>query len=186
MSVDYHVAVHAANWPTVQMLQQCIDQREWPIKLGTKNNPLWTKPFASVPQTLGLPVTFNQEPIELEASFVTLSPTDSFGYQLDRQPDIGTNDASLYHLHPNEALKPLDINKTLLRIGASGVNFSHGDRVLSLSFRSNFKEYQAGAYIMAALIICFDGYGFELQGGQHGASEYADMLVRDASEETEK
>ena len=186
MSVDYHVAVHAPNWPTVQVLQECMDQHKWPVKLGTMDTPLWTKPFDPVPHTLGLPVTFNGKPIELEASFVTLSPAKSFGYSFDRLPDIRTDHASAYHLRPNEVFKPLDINETLLRIGASGVHFNHGDRVLSLSFRSNFKEYQAGAYIMAAIIVCFDGYGFELQGGHHGASDYPDMSVRDAFETTGK
>jgi hypothetical protein len=85
-------------------------------------------------------------------------------------------------LRPGENIKPKDINETFARIGASGVHFEYGDKVLSLSFRSNIKEWQAGFYIMAALVKCFHGYGFELQGGDHGGSEYADALLREASE----
>jgi hypothetical protein len=182
MGVDYHVALHAANWPTMQALQQCIDERGWPVRLGAKGDPRWTEPLAPVPKTLGLPVTFKSEPLELEASFVTLSPSKSFGYRFDRPSDIQADGSAIYQMRPDEALKPIDINETLAQIGASGIRFDYGDRVLSLTFRSSIKEWQAGFYIMAGLIKCFDGYGFELQQGSHGTSGYADTLLSEASE----
>jgi hypothetical protein len=32
---------------------------------------------------------------------------------------------------------------------------------------------------MAALIKCFNGYGFEMQRGRHGTSDYADALLQE-------
>jgi hypothetical protein len=80
MGVDYHVALDAADWPTMQAVQQCIDERGWPVKLGTKGDPRW--PFDRIQGSL--PVTFESEPLRLEASLITLSPTSSFGYWFDR------------------------------------------------------------------------------------------------------
>jgi hypothetical protein len=182
MGVDYNVALLSSNWPTVQAFQQCIDQKGWPIKLGRKDEPRWTKPLDAVPHTLGLPLEFKGEPLELEAGFVTLSPTQSFASSFDRPPDTSANGVQEFRLRPGEVLKPVDINATLNELGARDARFNDGDRVLTLTFRSDKKEWQAGAYIMAGLIKCFDGYGFELQGGQHGRSGYADSLLKDAED----
>jgi hypothetical protein len=184
MGVNYYVALHSANWPTMQALQQCIDRRGWPIKLGSANDSRWTKPLDETPNTLGLPVVFRGERIELEASFVTLSPTQSFSYSLETPAttEIGGGKASVYEPNSVFDFKPNDINETLSGIGAANVRFGFGDRVLTLTFRINKDERQAGYYIMAALIKCFDGYGFELQDRRHGMSTYADSLIRAAGE----
>src|SRR5262249_41250829 len=183
MSVDYFVALHAANWPTMQAVQQCIDQRGWPVRLGTKDDPRW--PFDKIQGSLRVSrfgYLTHPAGVPVEASLVTLSPTESFGYSFDRPPDFRTKETEVYNVRPEDKLKPRDINETLARIGASGVRFEYGDKVFSLSFYSNRKEWQAGFYIMAALIKCFQGYGFELQGGEHGTSDYADELLREVPE----
>jgi len=148
--INYDVAVHSANWPTMQALQECIDAYRWPVKIGEKANPQWTKPLTKSPYALGLPVVFKGAPIELEASLSTLTLND-----------------------------PLDINDKLAGIGASDVRFGEGDRVLTITFRANIKEYQAGFYVMAALIKCFNGYGFH--GRNHGGQGYADSLIAEAA-----
>jgi hypothetical protein len=183
MGVDFSVAVQAANWPTVQSLQQCIDDRGWPVRLRTKEQPYWTKPLQTVPMTVGIPVVFNGEPIDLEASIVTLSKTESFGYTFDRSPDLQSGTMKQYRLQPDETLKPSDISETLSKLGASVVKFTYGDRVLTLSFRSKVKPWKAGFYAMAALIKCSGGYGFELQEGKHGGSDSADELAKAAADE---
>jgi len=147
--ISYDVALQSSNWPTFQALQECIDRHRWPVKLGGEGNQQWTKPLEKVPYTLGIPVVFKGEPIELEASFVTLRGDQS-----------------------------VDINKKLSTIGAAHLNFKEGDRILTLTFRVNRSEYQAGFYVMAALIKCFNGYGFH--GNIHGASDYADTLISEA------
>jgi hypothetical protein len=148
--INYDVALHSSHWPTFQALQECIDRHRWPIKLGGEGSPQWTKPLGKERYKLGIPMVFKGEPIELKASFYT----------------VGSNQS-------------LDVNGVLARIGATHVHFEEGDRVLRLTFRVNIKEYQAGFYVMAALIKCFGGYAF--QGGSHGTSGYADSLIAEAA-----
>ena len=152
--IDYAVALHDANWPTMQAIQVCIDRNGWPVEFGRKGHPGWTKPLAEVPLTLGLPVVFRGEPLELEASFYTVGSNESYG-------------------------NSLDVNERLASLGATHVRFNEGDRVLRLTFRVNIKEYQAGFYVMAALIKCFGGYGFG--DGSHGTSGFADSLIAEAT-----
>ena len=182
MGVDYDVAVHAPDWPTMQALQQCLDDRHWPVTIGSKREAAWSSPLETGPSRSGLwPVTFEDAPVELEASAVTLSPTVSFGYTLDRPPDARASGMQVFKLHPQDVFKPVDINETLIRIGAKDATFGYGDRVLTLTFRSNIREWRAGFFIMAGLILCFHGYGFELQAGSHGSSDYADDLAKQVS-----
>jgi hypothetical protein len=184
MSFDYNVAVHQANWPTAAALQSCMTELRYPVVLG--NSP--DAPQMTVREALDLPVRFKERQVELENSIVQLSPTVSFGYSLDRPPDavVKTPELGTFELHqlrPDEVYRPHDINEDLARIGAKGVSFGNGDYVLVLSFRSSRDEIRAGFYIMAALIKCFGGYGFELQTGAHGAGDFADGMVADAEDE---
>ncbi len=184
MSFDYNVAVHQANWPTAAALQSCMSELRYPVMLTqTPGAPLMT-----VGDALRLPVRFQERQVELENSVVQLSPTESFGYALDRPPDalVKTPElgaVELHQLRPDDVYTPHDINEDLARIGAKGVSFGYGDYVLVLSFRSSRDEIRAAFYIMAALIKGFGGYGFELQTGAHGAGAFADGLVADAEDE---
>lgn len=147
--IDYMVALPSSNWPTVQALQECLGNHGWPVKLCGTGYPHGEAPLAAVTRTLGLPVLFNGEPIALEASFITLG-----------------------------AAEAVDLNERLKLIGAQNVHFQEMDRILRLTFRVTIEEYQAGFYILAALIKCFGGYGF--QGDRHGALDFADYLVAEA------
>jgi len=179
--ISYYVALHGANWPTMQALQQCIDRHSWPVRVGAEGHPQWTRPLAETPNTLGMPVVFKGEPMQLEASLVTLGPGKPFAYSLDVSQGQPDNDVFGYKATklPQLTFKPLDINEQLASIGATDVRFGNGDRVLTLTFRSSKREYQAGFYVMAALIKCFEGYGFSADG--HGKSTYADLLTAEAA-----
>jgi hypothetical protein len=150
--IGYSVAVHRSNWPTMQALQDCIDRRGWPVKLGDATDPQWTKPLVKAPSALGIPVAFTDEPIELEADFVTLEPDQTVAF-----------------------------NERLANIDATAPRFEEGDQIVGLIFRANLKEYQAGFYLLSALIICFGGYG--LYGHyMHGTPIGVDALMAEAAE----
>src|SRR5262249_45997625 len=59
---------------------------------------------------------------------------------------------------------------------------SNGDYFLTLTFRSDADQVRAGLYLAAAVILAFDGYGFENQFETHGRSEFAGRLVAEASD----
>jgi hypothetical protein len=177
VSVDYYVAVHQANWPTAASLQTCMAERNYPVRLErSMSEPLDTLSGA-------LPAQFQNREIELEASVVQLSSMVSYAYSIDRPPDWADGKAEVYQLRPDEALKARDVNTDLAKIGAKGVAFGNGDYVLTLSFHSSSDEVRAGIYLMAAMINCFGGYGFEFQGGTHGTRAFADELVGEAADE---
>lgn len=180
MSFDYYVAVHHADWPTASAFQACMVRKNYPVFLDSAPST----PFA-IP-TGFLNVRFKRREVALEASLVQLSPTVFYSYSFDRPPDNavtlrGLGKFEVYKMRPDEKWKGNDINADLARIGAKGVKFGNGDYVLSLSFSSSNDEVRAGSYVIAALINCFGGYGFELQNNAHGANAFADDLVKDAA-----
>lgn len=65
---------------------------------------------------------------------------------------------------------------------AEDFTISDGDYVLTLTFRSDSDRIRAGLYLMAAVIIAFDGHGFENQFETHGGAEFAHQLVAEASD----
>jgi len=80
----------------------------------------------------------------------------------------------------SDKFKPVDLNERLATLGAD-VRFSYGDRVLTLTFRMNKKEWQAGFYVLAGMIKCFGGYGFDFYDRRSGTSSYADSLIGKAT-----
>jgi hypothetical protein len=151
MAAGFSVVVRGSHWPTMQALQECLDRHRWPVKLGDSTHPRWSEPLDTVPYTLGIPVVFKGEPIELEAEIAILDYTNMS-----------------------------DINRQLSVFGATHVVPENGDRVLTVWLRVNIKEHQAAFYVMAALIKDFDGYGLG-EGGGHGTSGYADSLLAEAN-----
>ncbi|RYG37175.1 MAG: hypothetical protein EON93_04020 [Burkholderiales bacterium] len=65
---------------------------------------------------------------------------------------------------------------------ATNFTISNGDYFLKLTFRSDADQTRAGLYLAAALILTFDGYGFENQAETHGGAEFAKLLVAEASD----
>ena len=41
-------------------------------------------------------------------------------------------------------------------------------------------EIRAASYVISALIVCFDGFGFEPQGNTHGRAEFVESLISGA------
>jgi hypothetical protein len=179
MSVDYYVAVHQANWPPAAAVQACLVERGYPVRLESA-------PAEPLSSNGALAVRFHDRGVELEASTVQLSATKAYAYTLDRPPDLkAEGGVEVHKLRPDDVFAPADINKDLARIGAGGVRFGNGDYVLTMSFHSSTDETRAGLYLLAAMIHCFDGYGFEFQGGAHGGRAYADGLVADAADDAQ-
>jgi hypothetical protein len=181
MSYDFNVAVHSENWPSSSALQQCINRLGYPVVLDMNND----KPLLITSSGSGLPVRFKNRRVTLDASIVRLSPKSFYAYRFNRPPDAKSNDGQveLYQIHPEEKLKGSDINEDLLTIGAKGIQFGYGDYVLTFSFHSSTDEIRAGLLIVAGMIKCFGGYGFEMQSLSHGADSFADELSTQAQDD---
>jgi hypothetical protein len=50
------------------------------------------------------------------------------------------------------------------------------DVIMSVRLRSP-TEMRAASYVISALIVCFDGYGFEPQGNTHGCADFARSVI---------
>jgi hypothetical protein len=64
---------------------------------------------------------------------------------------------------------------------APAFEISNGDYFLALTFRDNIDQIRAGLYLAAAMILGFEGYGFENQFETHGRVDFADQLLLEAS-----
>lgn len=71
-----------------------------------------------------------------------------------------------------------DINARL-RASAARDSIGPGDAVLSIRARS-VADARAASYVISALIVCFDGFGFEPQGNSHGRADFARSLIAGA------
>jgi hypothetical protein len=77
---------------------------------------------------------------------------------------------------------PKDLNADLRALGVKSPDYKDGDYVLTLSFRSSVAEYRAGAFLMAGLIKCANGLGFEFQQGRFGTDDCAEALAQEAKD----
>jgi hypothetical protein len=114
------------------------------------------RPFSAAAGASTLPVVFEGRPVVLE---------------VDIEQAADANDAeSIFGLIAEHA----------------GSNFliSNGDYFLTLTFRSDADQIRAGLYLAAAMILSFDGYGFENQYETHGGSGFARQLLAEASDAT--
>ena len=69
----------------------------------------------------------------------------------------------------------------IAKCAAPNFAISNDDYFLTLTFRSDADQVRAGLYLAAAMILAFDGYGFENQFETHGRGEFADQLAAEAS-----
>jgi hypothetical protein len=107
-------------------------------------------PVREMKGTLGLPVLLDGKPVELEAMIATFRP----------RPDDETNEA-------------------LQMIGAD-FRVERGDHLFGVALRSAVDEWVAASYVMATLVLDFDGYGYEMQSESHGREEWAEELIKAA------
>lgn len=70
----------------------------------------------------------------------------------------------------------------IARCSAQNFQISNGDYFLTLTFRSDADQIRAGLYLAAAMILSFDGYGFENQFESHGGEQFALGLVAEAAD----
>lgn len=110
--------------------------------------------FSIPKRTFSLPVIFEGHPVVLEADIAQAA---------------GAND-------------PESLWGYIAKCAAPNFAISNGDYLLTLTFRSDPDQVRAGLYLAAAMILAFDGYGFENQSDTHGGSEFAHQLLAQASD----
>ena len=111
-------------------------------------------PFSIPKRTFKLPVIFEGHPLVLEADIAQAT----------------------------DANDPESLWGYIAKCAARNFTISNGDYFLTLTFRSDPDQVRAGLYLAAAMILAFDGYGFENQSDTHGGSEFARQLLAEASD----
>lgn len=112
------------------------------------------EPFSTTKDAYSLPVIFEGHPVVLEAEIEQATDADD----------------------------PESLWGYIAKCAAPNFAISNGDYFLSLTFRSDADQIRAGLYLAAAIILAFDGYGFENQFETHGHKEFAHQLVAEESD----
>jgi hypothetical protein len=76
------------------------------------------------------------------------------------------------------SVMPADVKLINDRLSASGSQeqIKPSDAMMSVHVRSP-AEVRAASYVISALIVCFDGFGFEPQGNTSGRADFARTLL---------
>ena len=78
------------------------------------------------------------------------------------------------------AVAPEEVAIINERLAASGSpQIAASEAVISFRTRSP-EEMRAASYLIASLVICFDGFGFEPQGNTSGRDDFATALITGA------
>jgi len=142
-----------------------VHRQDWPTAEHVQQNleslgyPLRLAEAPALPFTVadfleGLPVVFEGRPVVLEAEI-----------------DVAT-----------DADDPESLFGYIAECAASNFKISNGDYFLTLTFRSDADQIRAGLYLAAAMILSFDGYGFENQAETHGGLDFAEQLLAEAAD----
>jgi hypothetical protein len=173
MSFDIYVLVPARSWPTARQLDDALVSAGYPLRLGARSDAAWNGPLAPV---VAEPIRFtiqdeNQarilgQPIgaQMEMPHDIAMPVILDGEELD--PDFGM-----------EAVSDTDHLNKKLREFEAGPVAEDGDQLVWFLHHVDQRNYNAGMYILAALILQFDGHGFEAQGTSHGREDFAKELL---------
>lgn len=94
---------------------------------------------------------------------------------------IDGQDAYLEGELASASAMPGDVKSINDRLGAASAaeSIKMSDQLMSVRTRSP-AEMRAASYVISALIVCFDGFGFEPQGNSHGRDTFAQSLVSGA------
>lgn len=152
MSTEYFVIVPRGRWPNYWSLDDAFERRGFPVRIVRPARSLSGEAVVVYPQSLGLKVLLEGQPVELEAGIDALSAGS------DLLTDINTD------LADHKAQRRAD----------------PGDHLFSLVLRSSMEEWIAGCYLMAVLVREFGAHGFETDKGTSGDAEWADLLVKGA------
>lgn len=173
MSFDIYVIVPSHSWPTARQLDDALVSMGYPVRLGDRSPSAWEKPLAPVPvdpirfivenadqaEALGQPVG-----TQVEMPYEIAMPVVFGGVTLD--PDFGMEpvaDAETF----NSRISGL----------ADGPTAEAGDHLVWFSHHADQRNYNAAMYILSALILKFNGHGFEQQGMSHGRDTFARDLL---------
>ena len=147
MSVDFYVAVPAAEWPTAAAVEQCAAREGYPIKVTR---------FPAI--DAGKVVT--------DGVMLTVDGKETF-----LQGELAPARLSGEEVHA--------INQ---RIAAAAGDFRITERHALAAFHVGaFGGMRAASYVIASLVVCFHGYGFEPQGDSHGGADFARSLIEGAA-----
>lgn len=149
MSTDYFVIVPKGRWPSYRALNDALVRQGFPVEIVKPDRSLSAEPVTTYPQSLGLKVLLEGQPVELETGVEAMEPDSAV------LSDIN-----------------VDLAEYRSRHRANG-----GDHLLSLVLRSSMEEWIAGCYLMAVLVREFGAHGFETDEGTSGDAEWADRLV---------
>jgi hypothetical protein len=142
------------------------------------HNDKW--PTAKEVQTalkdLGYPVSLTSAPDE--AFSIAKGGAFSIPVIFEGQPVVLEADIE----QATDANDPESLWGYIAKCAAPNFVISNGDYFLTLTFRSDADQIRAGLYLAAAMILAFDGYGFENQFETHGRSEFAGQLAAEASD----
>ena len=144
MSTDFYVAVPAASWPTAELVQQCMIQEAYPVRVRR------------FPSFSPRQVVTDGALVSLDTGAATYVEGELFSAASDRED--------------------VDMINNRLATTSGLFRVSSGDAVMSLRVRSP-REMRAASYVIASLIVCFHGYGFEPQGNSHGRGDFAKTLT---------
>lgn len=173
MSFDIYALIPARSWPTARQLDRALLDSGYPVRLGERVDTAWEgllAPVAAEPirffiqdanqaQLLGQPIGS-----EYEFPHEVVMPVTLDGIELE--PDFGME----------EVVGAEDLNARLSAF--DGMPSAHdGDLLIWFSHHTDQRNYNAGMYILAALILQFDGHGFEMQGMSHGKETFAKELL---------
>lgn len=152
MSIDYFVIVPKGRWPSYRALNDALERRGYPVRIEKEARALSGEAVAEYPQSLGLKLLLEGQPVELEAGID----------RTDANPGLIA-----------------EVNDELAAFG-SPHRAQPGDVLLHVVLRSSHEEWLAACYLMAALIRECDGYAYENDEGSFGGEDFAAQLERGA------
>ncbi|MGF7151493.1 hypothetical protein FHS96_005159 [Sphingomonas zeicaulis] len=146
MSVDFYVAMPAANWPTAAAVQQCIASHAYPVRITR-----FPAVDAGGPVTDGVLAVIEGKDVYLEGQIAPASTMPADTKEWNAQL---SSSASPEQIKPNNVVMSVHVSSPV--------------------------EIRAASYVISALILCFDGFGFEPQGNTSGRAEFARSLIAGA------
>jgi len=146
MSIDFYLAMPAANWPAADAVQQCMAAHAYPVQI---------KRFPSL----------NSGHIVTDGALAMIDGKDTY---LEGELAVAS-------------AMPADVNGLNDRLSASASpeKIKPEDVLMSIRVRTS-NEVRAASYVISALIVCFDGFGFEPQGNTSGRADFARSLISGA------
>lgn len=173
MSFDIYVLVPARSWPTARQLDDALIAAGYPLRLGPRSTLAWDAPLAPVAAE---PLRFIvQDANQAQALGQPLGAQVEMPYEIAMP--VVLNDVALDPDFGIETLADAEAFNSRLTDFEDGPAAGVGDYLVWFSHHVDQRSYNAGMYILASLILCFDGHGFEMQGMSGGREAFARELL---------